>query len=142
MTVKKETILISACLTGVNCRYDGNHSLNTQLLNKLKNYELIPLCPEELGGLPTPRPKAQIKETSELLEVIDENGINITEYFLKGAEEVLKIALDKKATKAILKENSPSCGVNFIKKGKSKVQGLGITTRLLVENGITVTGAD
>ena len=141
MTTKKETILISACLTGVNCRYDGKSSLNTTLLEELKDCNLIPICPEELGGLPTPRPKAQIKKSGELLEVINEDGINVTEFFLKGAEEVLIIAEEGEVSKAILKENSPSCGVHFIKEGNKKVKGSGITTKLLIENNIKVIGA-
>lgn len=142
MTLKKETILISACLTGVNCRFDGASSLNTTLLEKLKEYDLIPVCPEELGGMPTPRPKAQIKESNGLLEIINEDGKDVTKLFLKGAEETLKIAIDNKVSKAVLKEKSPSCGVGFIKQGEDTVKGSGITTRLLIENGIDVTGAD
>lgn len=129
--------LVSACLCGVNCKYNGKNNLNSDCLKLLENNEAVLICPEQLGGLCTPR------EPSEILKnrVISKNGVDVTENFVKGAEEVLKIAKKSKISAAILKEGSPSCGCNFIYDGNfsgNKIKGEGITCKTLRDAGIDV----
>ncbi len=137
-------ILVSACLIGINCRYDGSNLLNDPLLNKIKEKGFIPLCPEQLGGLPTPRASASI-QTGTGASVLDGNaraidisGNDVTEAFLKGAQEGLKIAKLLNVKTAILKENSPSCGVIFTNSGFKKIKGAGVFTALLMRERITI----
>lgn len=106
-------ILVSACLLGLPTRYDGRSAADERVLSLLERHDLIPVCPEQLGGLPTPRPRCEIyggcgwtgKE-----RVLDEFGSDRTENFLKGAETTLKVARLLKVDLAILKSKSPSCG--------------------------------
>ena len=137
MSQKKKPILISACLIGINCRYDGTNALNKKLIKSYSKECLIPICPEQLGGLPTPRLEAKIRGK----DVIDKSGRTLTREFKKGAKEVLKIAKLLDAKKAVLKEKSPSCGVMLIYKNGKLIKGQGITTRLLKDNGIEIEGA-
>lgn len=108
--MKKRKILISACLLGENVRYDGKNCLiNKDSLDILsKNFELIPVCPELLGGMTIPRIPSEIKNDF----VFNKDGENVTHYFEKGFEEIYKICLKHKPKFAVLKEKSPSCGVN------------------------------
>ena len=137
-------ILLSACLVGINCRYDGSNLLNDPLLNRIKDKGFIPLCPEQLGGLPTPRAAASIHKGTgaRVMEgnarVININGNDVTEAFLKGAQEGLKIAKLLNIKTAILKDNSPSCGVHFTHSGFQRIQGAGIFTALLKSEGFTI----
>lgn len=148
MSRTSNPILISACLLGVNTRYDGTNALHKEIIKKYSHKILIPICPEQLGGLPTPRPKAEIipipffkkKSGKMAVKVIDINGRDATEEFTSGANEVLKIAKLLGANKAVLKEKSPSCGVNRIYKDGKLVEGAGITARLLKDNGIDIEG--
>ena len=133
----KEPILISACLIGINCRYDGTNALNKKLIKNYTKECLITICPEQLGGLPTPRPEAEIRGK----DVIDKNGRIVTKEFRKGAKEVLKIAKLLGAKKAVLKEKSPSCGTKIVYEKEKLVKGQGITAMLLRDNGIEVEGA-
>ncbi len=134
-----ENILISACLLGVDCRYDGGNSY-FQLVEELKkNYNLIPICPEIMGGLTTPR------DPSEILgdRVISSKGQDLTENFKKGAKEALKLCKFYNCKKAILKERSPSCGFGLIYDGSfqsKKIEGKGFTSRLLEDFGIEIIG--
>lgn len=132
-------ILISACLLGVNCRYDGKGQLFTPLLPLLKEHTLIPICPEQLGGLPTPRvPAERIQD-----KVMTKSGQDVTAAFTKGAEEALKLAKLYNCDLAILKERSPSCGAKQIYDGSftgKLVEGMGVTATLLTQNGIPVIG--
>ncbi len=107
-------IIISACLLGVKCRYDGK-ILKRKI--KLPKKKLIPVCPEQLGGLPTPRLKAKLNDKGR---AINEKGKDVTKNFQIGANEVLKITKLFGVKKAILKSNSPSCGVNGITTKKLK----------------------
>lgn len=134
-----ENIIVSACLLGVSCRYDGNSKPNEKIINLKEKYNLIPICPEIMGGLPTPRMPAEIKEGC----VKTENGIDVTEEYKKGAEEALKLAKLFGCKKAILKENSPSCGCGKIYNGeftRTLKEGNGITAELFIKNGIDVFG--
>lgn len=116
-------ILVSACLMGRNCRYDGDNKLNVTLNLLLKNKELILICPEEAGGLSIPRPPAEIQDGNgfDVLEgrakVLNARGEDVTEEYIKGAERTL-VDLSGKIDFAVLKAKSPSCGVNRIYSGK------------------------
>jgi len=140
-------IIVSACLYGVNCRYDGKSSENAKIINAFKEDQIILVCPEELGGLKTPRTPCEIyKGTGKevlngLCKVKSSKGEDFTSYFIKGAEETLKIAKTFDVKKAILKSKSPSCGLNTIYNGdfdKTLVKGNGVTAQLLINNGIDV----
>ena len=135
-------IIVSACLVGINCRYDGSNTINDAIIKEIKEEGFIPVCPEQLGGLSTPRPSASIQNGSgfdvigSISKVIDMNGRDVTREFLKGAQEALKIAKLLSVQKAILKENSPSCGVNFTNSNFKKIKGPGVFTAMLRNEGI------
>ena len=145
---KKEPVLVSACLVGIKSRYNGKNSLRRRLIQRLKKHLLIPVCPEQLGGLPTPRPKAEIVggDGKDVLEknaaVFDEKGRDVTGNFKKGAKEVLKIARLTGSTRAFLKEKSPSCGVTMIVSGEGKIPGIGVTAAFLKKKGLDIEGVD
>jgi uncharacterized protein YbbK (DUF523 family) len=134
---KEEIILCSACLLGVNCRYDGKNKLNKKIIELAKKKILIPVCPEQLGGLPTPREPAEQKGK----KIITKSGKDVTKYFKRGAKEILKIVKLFKIKKAILKQKSPSCGCGKIYDGTFSgkiIKGDGVLTVLLKKNGIEV----
>lgn len=140
-------ILVSCCLLKINTKYDGTNNECPALLNSPMLHKFIPVCPEHLGGLPTPRCPVQLFGGSgqEVLqgkaEVLDANGTNYTEQFIKGAHEVLKIAKIFSVKAAILKERSPSCGCHQIYDGSfsGKLrEGEGVTTALLRRERIPV----
>lgn len=133
----KEKILVSACLLGTNCKYSGGNNYSDEVMEFLKDYETIPICPEQLGGLPTPRPASEIVGD----KVINIEGNDVTSNYIKGAEEALKIAKMLGIKKALLKAKSPSCGNGKIYDGtftNTLIEGDGITTKLLKENDIKV----
>ncbi|WP_425449168.1 DUF523 domain-containing protein [Dethiothermospora halolimnae] len=138
--------IVSACLAGISCRYDGKHNLNKDILNLLKEGKAILVCPEQLGGLSTPRVPCEIKKDSEgNIKVINKEGKDVTENFIKGAKETLKIAKDVDATIAILKSRSPSCGYKEIYDGTfsgKRIKGNGITGELLSKEGIKIYNED
>ena len=130
-------ILVSACLLGINSRYCGGGCLNEKIASLIGNHNLRPVCPEQLGGLPTPREPDEIREG----RVFEKSGKENTDNFQKGAEETLRLARLLKVDMAILKQNSPSCGSSMIYDGtfsSKKIPGSGITASLLIENGIRV----
>lgn len=137
-----EKILISACLLGIPCRYDGkskNKLDGESLSSLLQKYDLIPVCPEIYGGLPTPRPKSE--RVGE--RVLMENGNDVTENFLRGAEAALEMAKIFNCNTAVLKERSPSCGKGAVYDGTfggALAAGDGVTAQLLIKNGICVFG--
>lgn len=132
-------ILISACLMGINCRYNGK-SEKINELEELKNkYNLIPVCPEIYGGLKTPRNPSEIVNN----RVVTNSGEDVTKEYKKGAEEILRFAKFYDCKYAILKERSPSCGYGKIYDGtfsKALIQGNGITADLLSKNEIKIIG--
>jgi uncharacterized protein YbbK (DUF523 family) len=133
--------LISACLLGFACRYDGQAKPHPQALELAKVTDLIPFCPECCGGLPTPRPPAEIQGN----RVINAAGQDVTAQYRKGAEEALRLCRLLGIQKAILKAKSPSCGCGLIYDGsfsKNLIPGSGITAALLQENGVTVITED
>lgn len=130
-------ILVSACLLGTPCRYDGKSKPNQEVILLKDKYELIPVCPECLGGLETPRLPAEIKGD----KVIRIDGYDVTSNYIKGAEKALELARKNGVQIAILKSNSPSCSSKQIYDGtyqKRLINGKGITTRLLEKNNINV----
>ena len=132
-----QNVLISACLLGVDCKYNGsNNKLDYEIIHSLKEkYNLIPVCPEIMGGMPTPRNPVEITDG----KVFDCDGEEFTKEFEKGSEEVLKLAKLYDTTIAILKENSPSCGSNYIYDGTfnhKKIKGMGIAALKLSKENI------
>ena len=136
-----ENILISACLLGETCRYDGKSKAYPKADRLKEKYNLIPVCPEILGGLKTPRTPCEIQSG----RVIDQKGIDKTLEYKKGAEIALALARENNCHMAILKSKSPSCGKGRIYDGtfsKSLRDGNGITADLLIKNGIKVIRED
>lgn len=131
-----EKVLISACLLGCACRYDGE--CREYDMGDIKDrYELIPFCPEIFGGLPTPRIPSEIRGD----KVINSMGEDVTDKFLKGANEALRLCRMLGIKKAVLKSNSPSCGKGYVYDGTFSgrlTEGDGITARLLSANGIDI----
>jgi len=142
--MKSQKILISACLLGQNVKYDGTHNSIKEIpfIKKLIALDmLIPICPEVEGGLPTPRPKAEIINK----KVKNIEKIDITEQFLLGAKKTCEIAEKNSIKIAILKSRSPSCGEGFVYDGnfnKTLVKGDGITVKALKNMGIKVFSED
>lgn len=130
--------LCSACLLGVKCRYDGKDKKDQRVIDLAKQETLIPVCPEQLGGLATPREPTEIKDG----RVITSSGEDLTESFQRGAEETLNIAKLFNIKEAILKTKSPSCGYGQLYDGTfsgNLTEGKGMTAKLLEENGIKIT---
>lgn len=137
-----ENVLISACLLGVSCRYDGlSKPLDAKIIENLRSrYHLIPICPEIFGGLPTPRIPAEIQADRRVLR---KDRKDITDEYKKGAKEALRLAKLFDCKLAILKERSPSCGSGVIYDGSftgNKINGDGITAELLKKEGIRIIG--
>lgn len=134
--------LVSACLAGVNCRYDGKNSENKVICELVKVGKAIAICPEQLAGLSTPRISCEIViDKSGNKQVISKDGQNLTERFANGAEKTLDIAKIIGIKKAILKSKSPSCGNEFIYDGTFSgklIKGTGLTAEILMKNGIKV----
>ncbi len=135
MRPDRQQCLVSSCLTGLCTRYDGRCRSDDNCLRALKSYHYIPVCPEQLGGLATPRPAADLTagDGHAVLRgrarVITREGIDVTSQFIAGAEAVLHIARTQQISLAMLKAKSPSCGSG---------QVVGVTAALLLEHGITV----
>ena len=135
--VDSSPILVSACLLGVPCRYDGTGKADERMVALAKPHHLIPVCPEQLGGLPTPRPSAERNGT----RVLTRDDRDVTAPFQRGAEETLRLARLFSCRIAILKANSPSCGSGQIYDGcfcGRLVPGDGMTAALLKQDGLTV----
>jgi len=132
-------ILVSGCLLGLNCRYNGTGKQSEELIEIMEEYNLIPICPEQLGGLTTPRlPAEKVKD-----RVLLKDGKDVTEEFMRGAKETLQLALLYDCKLAILKERSPSCGYGKIYDGTfsgNVIDGNGVTAQLLTDHGIKVIG--
>jgi uncharacterized protein YbbK (DUF523 family) len=139
--------LVSACLVGINCNYRGENKLNQRIFEEFRQSKLFPVCPEVLGGLPIPRPPSETKYGTGLdvingtAKVISKSGNDVTDSFVRGAYEVLRIAQTIRAKEAILKSRSPSCGYGKIYDGTFSgklIDGDGVTTALLKKFGIKV----
>jgi len=135
--MKKEPLLVSACLLGETCRYDGGSQYCAAAAALGERYELIAACPEVLGGMPVPRTPAEIRDG----RVVSADGEDRTALFRLGAERTLALACEAGARKALLKSESPSCGRGLVHDGSFSgrlVPGKGVTAALLEEKGITV----
>ena len=133
----KKKVLVSACLLGERCRYDGESKPDQRVIEILSNYICIPVCPEVMGGLPIPRKPSEIQ--GDRVVMID--GTDVTEQYCKGAELSLCEAQKNGCAVAVLKARSPSCGKGFVYDGtytKTLVKGNGICAQLLIDNGIDV----
>lgn len=141
-----KVVLVSSCLLGIASRHDGRDAKNLKLIKSLKGSVLIPICPEQLGGLSTPRPGAEIQKHSGkavlkgAAKVLDESGVDVTAQFIKGAKETFRILRLNKADTIYLKEKSPSCGVTLIKRNGKTVKGTGVTAAYLKTKGIKIKG--
>ena len=134
---REQIILVSACLAGEFCRWDGGTNLVPEIKALVDTGKAVTVCPEKLGGLPTPR------LPSERLgcRVVSSEGVDVTAEFRRGAEEALRVCKEHGCRLAILKAKSPSCGKDLIHNGLfdgGLVPGEGMTAQLLMENGITV----
>ena len=144
----KKKVLVSACLLGKNCRFNGEHSHLPDLENL--DVDFIPVCPEEAGNLGTPRPAAEMQGSAENIlsgieRVLTNDGHDVTGKFIQGAENSLKIGINSKVEIAILKSRSPSCGVGAIYDGTftySLIDGNGIFAHLCQKSGITCISSD
>ena len=135
-------ILVSACLLGLNCRHNGQSKVNEPLISSLKNTHIIPFCPEQLGGLPTPRYRAWIThgDGKDVLEgrsrVLNEVDTDVTAQFIKGTSETERLVTLFNIKKAYLKSKSPSCGVEKIYRNKKLVTGNGVCATMLLQKNI------
>ena len=130
-------ILVSACLLGCACRYDGQSKPRQEILALAEKHELVPVCPEQSGGLPTPRPPAEIRGG----HVVRRDGADVTREYLRGADEAARLCALLRCEAAILKARSPSCGTGAVYDGTFTgrlTEGDGITARLLREMGVRV----
>lgn len=150
MTHAPRPVLVSACLLGCECRYDGRHNRDGVLEEELRNKgeEAVPYCPEESGGLSTPRPPAWIESrNAEAVidgkdRVVTVEGDDVSEAFLRGARGALDTCRKHEITRAYLKERSPSCGVANTHVDAIAVPGPGVTAALLAREGIEVIGVE
>ena len=130
-------IMVSACLLGENCKYNGGNNLSEKVINFIKDHEVIPVCPEVMGGLPIPRLSSEIVNGV----VTASDGRSVDEEFRKGAQIGLVMAKEKEVDLVILQSRSPSCGVNQVYDGTfsgNKIEGRGIFAQLLTENGYKI----
>ena len=138
-------LIVSACLAGLNCRYDGNNSLDREIERMSRTSEAFPVCPEELGGLPTPRTPSEIENGSgeDVLagrsRVVNAEGEDVTAHFIRGAWRTLALVRALGIQEGIFKARSPSCGVRTIKRKDCLLKGSGVCAALLLREGIRLT---
>ncbi|MGO2140553.1 MAG: DUF523 domain-containing protein [Leucobacter sp.] len=144
----RELVLVSSCLAGMPCRYDGNARPDPAIVEAVREGRAIPACAEQLGGLPTPRPAAEIVggDGADVLDgtaaVVDIHGEDVSAPFVAGAEAVAAIAAERGVTRAVLQARSPSCGCGVVYDGSHSgalVEGDGVLTALLKRRGIEIT---
>ncbi|MCT4634021.1 MAG: DUF523 domain-containing protein [Firmicutes bacterium] len=134
-------ILVSSCLIGLETRYNGEGTRDDSLMEFLKDKRFIPVCPEQLGGLSTPRKPCEIQFHDGEEKIINIDGEDKTHFFIKGANEVLKLVKEFDIKYAIFKERSPSCGKGKIYDGSfssTLISGDGIAAKMLTEAGVKV----
>ena len=140
-------IIVSACLLGLHTRFDGETRIERDLIEEFRSEGIVPVCPEQWGGLPTPRPAALIvpegADGHDVLagraRLVNTEGVDVTENYLRGARETLGLAQRLHITRACLKSKSPSCGLGELSDGQGGVRpGDGVTAALLIEHGIEV----
>lgn len=131
-------IIVSACLAGIYCRYNGETKSHPAIVKLIKEGRGIPFCPEAHGGLPTPRQACEIRGD----RIVDRDGVDRTAEFRRGAEEGLRLATMAGCEAAILKGGSPSCGKGTVYDGtftSTRIPGNGVFAQLLMDNNIAVT---
>lgn len=139
-----EKVIVSACLLGVESCHDGGSKKNAALIEKLKDKCIIPICPEQLGGLPTPRETASFQggDGAAVLRgwarLLTCSGRDVTQAFIKGAQEALRLAKMFSVKRAYLKSKSPSCGCGHVYIEQRLAEGAGVCAALFLENGIEV----
>lgn len=134
-------VMVSACLMGKNCKYNGKNNYSNKVADFVKDKEVVLICPEQLGGLPTPRVPAEIVNG----RVINADGEDVNKEFTEGAKKAFDIALSKKVDMAILQSRSPSCGSKQVYDGTFSgqlIEGKGIFADMLIKNGIKVIDAE
>ena len=134
-------IAVSACLLGKNCKYNGGNNYSKKVSDYIKGHEAVPVCPEVLGGLSTPREPAEIVNG----RVSHKDGTSVDKEFRQGAETALRIVTEQQIDLVILQARSPSCGVNTIYDGSFSgkiIPGQGVFAELLKKNGIKVIDAE
>ena len=137
-------ILVSACLAGIKCRYNGGSKPEPEIMALYKSGEAIAACPEELGGLAIPRPPAQFQGGTgdDVLKgkarVVREDGADVTENYIAGANAVLRIMRELNLHEATLKARSPSCGMGLVWREGRLVEGNGVCAALLLKEGIKI----
>lgn len=134
-------IMVSACLLGDNVKYNGGNNRHEKVLEYIKGHDVVPVCPEMLGGLPVPRAPGEIQDGI----VRNEDGTSVDYEYRTGAAKALEIAESERIDMAILQSRSPSCGVNQIYDGSftgRKIKGMGVFARLLSEKGYKVVDAE
>jgi uncharacterized protein YbbK (DUF523 family) len=136
-----ENMLVSACLLGLNCKYSGGNNRDERVVRLLEKENLVPVCPEQLGGLETPRIPCEIVREGDAKRVVNREGVDLTGIFIRGAEETLKIAKLLKEDSILLQPRSPSCGCRQVYDGTFSgklIEGEGIAAEFLRKNGIEV----
>ncbi|OQY22337.1 MAG: hypothetical protein B6I37_07370 [Desulfobacteraceae bacterium 4572_35.2] len=139
-------VLVSACLLGLNTRYNAKVKKCAQVINFLEKNNMLPIpcCPEQLGGLATPRPPCSFSHgdgeavLNSCAKLFNTNGEDKAKQFILGAKQSLKVAKLSRCTLALLKDRSPSCGVHSVYQGTQLIDGKGVTTALLSQHGIHI----
>ncbi len=134
----KDIIGVSACLLGVNCKYNGSSNLNQEILDYIRGKEVVLICPEVFGCLGTPRIPSEIQKDGR---IINKHGIDVSDNFRIGKEKTLELLKQNDCSTVILKDGSPSCGYKTIYDGtftNKKVSGQGVTAMYLIENKIDI----
>lgn len=132
-----EKILVSSCMLGNNCKYNGGNNYNILVEELKKKYEIISICPEVMGGLSIPRVPSECLNGS----VINKDGVDVTRYFMSGSKKVLNIVRNENIKIAVLKDGSPSCGSTYIYDGTfsgNRISGMGMTAKLLKLFGVKI----
>ena len=130
-----EKIAVSACLLGRNCKYNGGNNFNSKVIELKERYQLVTICPESFGGLPIPRVPSEIRNG----KVYSLDGKDVTTNFISGSQKAVEIVEKENIKIAILKANSPSCGVKHVYDGTftgKKIVGMGICAQMLSQKGI------
>ena len=134
-------IMVSACLAGENCKYNGGNNRNERVLQLMRDHDVITVCPEQMGGLPTPRVPAEIRDGV----VTARDGRIVDREFRAGAEKCLEVALREEPDLVVLQSRSPSCGVKQRYDGTftgTLVEGAGVTAQLLMDRGFKVVDVE
>lgn len=133
-----DTVLVSACLLGLPCRHDGEDRRDPGVLRALAGAEIVPVCPEVAGGLGIPRSPAWLDGA----RVVDREGRDVSAAFARGAAVAVEAAQRFGARRALLKQNSPSCGTSVVGTSRGRAPGRGIAASALAQAGLAVAGED